>query len=384
MANSILNISPEEELLLNLCRLSFKEEHKSKIAGLVTGISDWDYFIWLANEHGIIAITFHNLEQLNLLTYIPENAQSTLKNLYLKSLARNIFLVEKFIELKKCLYEIGIAPVVLKGMALEPGVYGNKGLRQMNDIDLYIIDKDECFIAWKLLENSGYRPNLKSPLYYKLLPDYGRHMPALYKDGIAFDLHHSLFDKEYRIDTISISTGKVELTVPVYDIHFLYLVKHLDYHELKGESQLRLYIDLCQIITKNNIDIYSTGIIDMADKFGLKQILFEKLFLLNQIWAVPIKENILNQLTDDQRSKAVIMFLRFLRDPNGQEGKNKGTNYRNTIRTIPTLKKKLIFILGDIFPSLSFMQNRYNTKTRIGARLYYPVRLGKLLLLLIR
>jgi len=385
MDSLMLNLRPEEDLLLNLCRLSFKDEQKSKIAGLVKGISDWDHFVWLSNEHGIIAITFHNLEQLGLLPRIPENAHSTLKSLYLKSLARNTFLVNKFIELKKSLAGIGINPVILKGMALEPSIYGNIGLRQMNDIDIYIGDKNDCLRSWKHLVNSGYKPkSFKSALYNKILVDYGKHMPDLNKDGISLDLHFRLFDNDYHVDTINISTDAVELTIPVPDIHFLYLVKHLNDHELIGGSQLRLYIDLLQIITKTDVDINSSSIIDLAEKLGLKTILFEKLFLLHQIWAVPVREDILNQLTDDQKTKVVNMFLGFLRDPKGQAGINKGTMYRKTIRNIPTFRKKFIFLLGDIFPSVSFMQSRYNTKTRIWACFYYPVRLGKLLLLFIR
>jgi len=385
MNNIKLKLSPEEELLLNLCRLSFNDENKSKIAGLVTKISDWNHFIWLANEHGIIAITFHNLEQLNLVSHIPYNAQATLKNLYLKSLARNSFLVEKFIELKKSLAEIGITPVVLKGMALEPGVYGNIGLRQMTDIDIFVQDKNACLRAWKYLKNSAYTSKLlKSPLYSKILQDFGKHMPDLYKDGISLDMHFSLFDNDHHIETLSILTEKLELTIPEYHIHFLFLAKHLCDHELRGESQLRLYIDLFQIIMSARVDIISNHVIELADKLGLKTILFEKLFLLHKIWSVPLKEDLLNQLTDNQKSNAVNIFLGFLHDPKGQTGINKGARYRQTIRNIPTLRKKFIFLLGDIFPSVSFMQSRYNTKTRIWACFYYPIRVGKLLFLFIR
>lgn len=385
MNSSIWNLSHDEELLLNLCRLLFNDEQKSKIEELVTDVPEWDQFIRLANEHGVIALIFHNLEQLDLLSNIPDNAQSTLQKLYLKSLARNTFLIEKFTELKKTLAEIGIKPVVLKGMALEPAVYGNIGLRQMTDIDIYIPDEEECLKAWERLKSIGYvsKP-LKSSLYNKILPDYGKHIPDLHKDGISIDLHHNLFDIDYHVDTINISKGPVDLTIPAHDIHFLYLVKHLNYHELKGESQLRMYIDLLHLIIKADININSTRFIDLAEKLGLKTSLFEKLFLLHKFWSVPVKEDILNQLKDNQKKKAVNTFLSFLRNPKGHTGINKGARYRETIRNIPTLRKKIIFLIGDIFPSVSFMQNRYNTRTRIGACFYYPLRFGKLLLLFIR
>ncbi|MEA1886971.1 MAG: nucleotidyltransferase family protein [Bacteroidota bacterium] len=385
MNNPISNLKQEENLLLKLCRLLFNDDQKSTINELVTGINDWDYFTKLANEHGIVSLVFYNLVQLDLTSSIPESSRNTLQALHLQSLARNTFLIEKYIELKENLDEIGIEPVVLKGMALEPSIYGNKVLRQMTDIDLYIPGKDECLKAWNHLVNYGCKPKpLKSPIYKKILADFGKHMPDLYKDGISIDLHHGLFDNDYPINTIGISTDKLKLKIPTYDIHFLFLAKHLSDHELRGESQLRLYIDLLQIIIKTELNFTSTNITNLAEKSGLKTILIEKLFLLHKFWLVPVKEDILNQLTDKQKSRATDMFLSFLRNPKGRSGTNKGTNYRKTLRNIPTLRKKFIFIIGDLFPSLTFMQNRYSTKTRIGACLYYPLRLGKLLLLLIR
>ena len=385
MISPFQNLRPEENLLIDLCRLSFNDEQKRITEEQVAAVSDWDYFIKLANEHGVVSIVFYILEQLGLISNIPVDAQATLQKLHLKSLARNTFLIEKFIELTKSLDHIGIESVALKGIALEPAVYGNKGLRQMSDIDIYIEDKNECLRAWEHLKNSGYisKP-LKSALYNKLLLDYGKHLPDLSKDGISFDLHYSLFDIDQDVTTISISTNKLNLEIPDYDIHFLYLLKHLNDHELVGGSQLRLYLDLVQILTTTDIDATSNRMIDLAEKLGLKTILFEKLHLLHQIWSIPIDEDILNRLTEDQKKKVTNTFLIFLRDPKGQTGINKGARYRKIIRNIPGLRKKFIFLLGDIFPSLSFMQSRYNTRTRAGACFYYPVRFGKLLLLFIR
>ncbi len=385
MINRDKRLRSEEELQLNLCRLSFNNEQKIRIKDLTEEVNDWDYFIRLANKHGIVSLVFHNLEKLELISTTQENARNTLQELHLKSLARNTFLLEKYIELQKILAEIDIDPVVLKGMALEPSVYGNKGLRQMTDIDIYIAGKDDCLKAWKHLAGYGYisRP-LKSKLYNKILTDFGKHLPDLYKDGISIDLHYELFDIDHQIETMALKTDRSGLTVPAYVIHFLFLAKHLAEHELRGESQLRLYIDLLQIILNPNVNITSYNTIKLAEKLGLKNIIFEKLYLLNLFWSVPVGKTILDQLSVNQKSKATDAFIAFLRNPKGHSGVNRGTSYRKTLRNIPTLRKKLIFLLGDIFPSVSFMQNRYNTRTRAGACFYYPLRLGKLLLLFIR
>ena len=62
-----LDIRNEEILLLGLCRLSFSKAQTGKIRELVKSVSDWEYFASLANEHGIAALVFHNLENLGFL-----------------------------------------------------------------------------------------------------------------------------------------------------------------------------------------------------------------------------------------------------------------------------------------------------------------------------
>jgi len=385
MDNLISDLQPEEKLLLILCRLSFTDEHKSKLIELLPELVNHDLFVWLANEHGIVSSVFHNLQQQGLSTLLPGNIKSSLQELYLKSLARNTFLTGKFVELKNTLAEIGIEPVVLKGMALEHSVYGNAGLRQMNDIDIYTEDKNECLMAWNHLQARGYQARpLKSPLYNKILPDFGKHLPDLYKDGVSFDLHYSLFENEYPVKSLAVSTEKTDLLIPDYDIHFLYLVKHLHDHELAGGSQLRLYLDLVQLMLMPGEKTGAGHLMSLAGELDMVDILREKLYLLKMFWSVPVDDAVLDELSAVQKAKATDEFLAFLHKPKGNTGRHRGAIYRKTLRNIPTLRRKIIFILGDIFPSVSFMQTRYKTRTRTGACLYYPLRLSKLLLLLKR
>ncbi len=44
--------------------------------------------------------------------------------------------------------------------------------------------------------------------------------------------------------------------------------------------------------------------------------------------------------------------------------------------------KKVLFIAGDMFPSVDFMKRRYGCRTVLKALLFYPHRLGKLLWIL--
>lgn len=424
----------EEKLLLRLSRLSFSNEQKKEIASLVEQIQNWSIFVKLATNHGISALVYNNLKEAGFMDRLPDEAVKFLQAAYLKSLSRNTILYEEYCGLKEILAEAGIAPVLLKGMALELTVYGNMGLRQMNDIDLFI-DRNICLKAWELLISKGYLPQqLKSRLHEKLILDIGKHLPELYKDGISFEIHHRLFDYssgprapalgttftkptavkkpssfalrasadrsadrsagKQGLEIISIESNdqvqrtEVDGTIHTFlvkEYHFLYLVKHLHYHEkAKAESQLRLYNDLCQVMLQCTQDIKSSGIVELAQKLGLVEILFEKLYILHVFWGMPLPQEIDSALTEGQKNRARELFVHFLRSPKENKVTNRGRAYRNTLNNIPGVANKIRYIAGDIFPSIKFMKERYNISSNLKACLFYPLRVGKLVYLFSR
>ena len=68
----------------------------------------------------------------------------------------------------------------------------------------------------------------------------------------------------------------------------------------------------------------------------------------------------------------------------GHKVKGRGKTYRKSIKGIPGLGNKILYIVGDVFPSISFMKTRYGVKSNIIVLLFYPLRIGKLLLLFMR
>jgi hypothetical protein len=47
------------------------------------------------------------------------------------------------------------------------------------------------------------------------------------------------------------------------------------------------------------------------------------------------------------------------------------------IKDIPGFHRKFLFVLGDLFPTISFMKNRYKCNSTLKVLFYYPHRLGK-------
>jgi hypothetical protein len=219
-------------------------------------------------------------------------------------------------------------------MALEHTLYGAKGLRQMNDNDI-LIKREDSLKAWHLLQQKGFSQGLvKSPLFSRIVEDYGKHLPCLYKNDYAIEIHYKLYDNKPEYDnylndpfkiTDEIQIGKIKALVLSREIQLAHLIDHFEKHLEGGEAQLRLYADI--VLLDNNI-----------------QIMFPNDFILDP---------------------SQIYKIKFLK---------KG--YKATIRSIP-VKKRWLFVVGDIFPTMKWMKNRYKCNT-FKAVFYYPIRVGKL------
>jgi len=323
-----------KDLLLLLCHYPFEEKNREPLTKLLQEVQDWNKTVSLINDHGIIALAAYNIKEAGLAKEIPIDAMTVLENGYMLSVVRNAWLTERWKEVDTILSGAGIRHILLKGMALEHTLYGSKGLRQMTDNDIYI-NPDESLKAWKLLQQHGFKMRpLKSSLFRKIIFELGQHLPALFKDDYAVEIHDNLFDiedyKEFNninpFDScVEINLSGHKALIPEKDIHLSYLMEHFEKHKLNGECQLRMYADIKLLDSKSKVEFSDSYISE--PKQGYK--------------------------TEFRKAA-----------------------YKTTLRSIPS-KHRLWFILGDMFPSVKWMMVRY--KCNMGrAILYYPKRIGKL------
>ena len=167
------------------------------------------------------------------------------------------------------------------------------------------------------------------------MADIGKHLPCLYKNGYAVEIHHKLFDttttdgKDYNdlIDNATeILIGNTKARILPKEIQLKHLINHYERHALEGYCQLRLYADII--------------LLDKASTIGIPDS-----FIYNP-----------RQETKMKYRKAA---------------------YKINIHSIQA-KYRLQYIIGDIFPSVKWMKERYNC-TGLKTLVYYPIRVGKLL-----
>ena len=323
-----------KELLLLLCHYPYDETNRETLSKLISQVQDWHALVELINAHGIIALAAYNIKESGLKEEVPGEAMALLENGYRQSMVRNTWLTERWKEVNAILCNAGIKHILLKGMALEHTLYDSKGLRQMTDNDI-LIKREDSLKSWSLLQMKGFSHDaIKSPLHKKIILHTGKHLPPLYKDGYAIEIHHSLFESEVKdskgnIDlfdnAIEISIGDTKALTLSKEIQVKYLISHFYRHAIEGSSQLRLYADI--LLLHNSIKI------DIPESFIFSP----------------------NQEDKPEFRKAA---------------------YKTAIKSV-TVKYRFQYIIGDIFPSIKWMKERYKCKG-IKVLLYYPHRLGKL------
>lgn len=383
--NNKLYIRDEEILLLGLCRLSFDVEITVMLRALAETTADWQYLSTLANKHGVSALVYHNLEKLDFLQYVPKAIADSLHNSLMVNITRNTSHIEAMGKVLELMKDANIKTVLLKGLALELSVYGNQGLRQMTDVDV-LASGEDCLKARNVLMKNGFVSlPLKSALYKSMLLDIGKHLPTLSKNGFSLELHHKLF-----------GAGKNELTKKLYDasmetvlnsqktylpgpqLFFLYLVRHLYLHEMNNESQLRLYADLVVLLENHRDEIINYDLLTFAGDAGMGEILAWRLEPLRDLWGISFPDWLNDYINKWYNPDSINKFIYFLKSPKDNPIQDKARRYRNNFKEIAGLHRKILFLLGDLFPTLKFMKKRYNCSSSLKVLLYYPLRFGKL------
>jgi hypothetical protein len=371
-------------LLLLLSRTTFTEEERILAEKGCRTLTGWKFFSDLVIRHGVAALVWQNITDLGLTEMVPEPERDLLENIRFKTIARVSYITSVAAEVVAELEKEGIRALLLKGLALEHSVYGSRGLRQMSDADLLVAPED-AIRARDILIKAGFisRP-MKSSLYRHIIFDLGNHLPELHRSGISVDLHHRLFGPEgteivrRALDSpeaISVA-GRTYYVLPP-GIALLGLVNHIFKHEVKGEFQLRLYTDIYLILKKDGRKIFSENLHADADRAGISGELRTVLTILNKFYGTDIPPECI--ALEGAGQEKVAAFRDNLLEPGQAKPQSQKDLFRENLRSLRGLRRKLIFITGDIFPSMEFMKNRYGCRSAFSALLCYPHRLGKIL-----
>jgi hypothetical protein len=383
MIDDITESNRAVNLLLQLCSIASGQEEKEPVIREAESFSNWKLFTDLAVRHGVAALVWQNMSDLSLTKPVPEPERTILEGSRLRSITRVAYITSVAGDVVSILGKEGIRVLLLKGLALEHQVYGSRGLRQMSDADL-LVAPEEALQARDILIREGFvSMPMKSQLYRHIILDLGNHLPELHRGGVSVDLHHRLFGPEgatmisHAIKNAAVLSveGKTFHVLPPA-IAFLGLVSHIYKHGVKGEFQLRLYNDIGLLLKKYGSEILDEDLMLSSSQAGIENEVREVLSVVSGAWGIQVPQEM--RLSPEQGKEAVKTFIQRILHPGLVKPVSQREFFRRNLKSIRGVRKKLIFIAGDLFPSVGFMKRRYGCRTTMQALLYYPHRFGKI------
>ncbi|MFW5757682.1 MAG: nucleotidyltransferase family protein [Bacteroidota bacterium] len=142
--------------------------------------NQWQRWVQTASNHMVLPACFLALKRHQLLTFLPDELQESLKYIYELNYERNLKIEKHARYINKVLKSNNITPLFMKGSAnLLDEVYHDIGERMMYDIDILVKDQN-MLAAVELLTTLGYKP--QKPFIPSSYPST-MHYPIMYREG---------------------------------------------------------------------------------------------------------------------------------------------------------------------------------------------------------
>lgn len=151
----------ENQLLTCAARPHLNSAHADRVHQLLEDDLDWHYLLATANRHGVIPLLYYHLSQIG--AKVPPRIISKLRDKSYEISRANFSLTAELIKTVHFLEAHGIQVISFKGPTLAITAYGDLGLRQFTDLDLFIHAHDIAR-AKEVLAKHGFTPvrNLSS------------------------------------------------------------------------------------------------------------------------------------------------------------------------------------------------------------------------------
>lgn len=157
------SLRPEDQLLVCIARRDLDESTAQAIRELSSRDAfDWEYVSTTAAAHGVAALLAHHLQSINC-EGVPRSVLFRLQIENQRNSESCLWLAGELAKITAAMEEAGIPCIPFKGPTLAITAYGDLGLRQFTDLDLFIHAHDIA-PAKELLAKHGFTPvrNLSS------------------------------------------------------------------------------------------------------------------------------------------------------------------------------------------------------------------------------
>jgi len=363
----------EDELLVCCSRLTIDSITQEKVKGILNSALDEDYFVRICIENGVEGLAYHNLKKMSADSSFNHRRFRDLEEAYYYNLANNMSLLHLLQMVLERLRRKNIPVILLRGAALLDTVYGNPGLRPMDDIDLLVRDRDlravrESLIDLGFLSTKNY-PNVfgrgRAALdIHTDIANFSRIRARKYAVGIKND--------EIWTDAIPINPPENSvLILSPYDT-IITLSVHMLKHSYNG---LIWFVDVNEIIEKYRDNLDWSQLLSRAEEFNVQKPLYYTFLYLKEVMNTHIPAGVLAELEPHSMNYFERHIMRLVLD-------NQKVNRLGDLLFLFNITgggEKLRFIFENCFPRSEIMHQIFNLSNPCLSWLSYPLRFFQLL-----
>ncbi|NOX60907.1 MAG: nucleotidyltransferase family protein [Chloroflexi bacterium] len=364
--------TPEERFLQ--CCLRARLDPETRLAGRSEDLN-WDSWLSLVEQWALGPLVWDVVQGRGL---VPEPVEKQLQALYRRNAARNTWLFHELEALLEHLNAADIPVMLLKGAGLAHAVYGNPALRPMMDIDI-LVPPDYAAQAATLLIESGFEPAHAEPrpstlLTYESQVRLVRH----HLTPIIVEVHWSALDSPYYqrrwpLDWFwetsrTTRIGRANARIPGPEAQLLHLAAHMLLHH-HALLWLGLH-DMAEVIHVYRDEIDWEAILARARIHELTIPLRLTLPEVIARWRLAIPGQIVDQICQLGPSSSERRIYAWLLTPREATARR----FFIDLATLSGWRDRLHFAWIHLFPSLAYLQKRYQPAFPWLFPFYYPYR----------
>jgi len=338
----------------------------------------WPEIAQLASAEGVASLVRAAVQEARL--PLPVETAAALAHDYYLSATASILAAEALAPILAAFARAGVLPLLVKGLALAEGLYGNVALRSTTDIDL-VVRPEEVPACRRILLDLGY-----TPVEVELTPgaSLAYRSEQLFADPeqrrMPVELHWHLLDLPYYQRKVpmawfwgharptQIAGHPVQVLDP--EANLIYLSAHLAlHHRFQG---LRWFVDLAALVHRYQEVLDWQQVIATAQEFELLLAVREVLDRLAAYWpSLPLVDprQQLHALEPTPFERRLFRLLT-------AEPRTPLLDFYSDLASLPGLPARLRFLLLNTFPQRAYMAHRYGVRHTWQLPYWYLYRLG--------
>ena len=332
--------------------------------------------IWRAGiEHGVLALCSYKLQNIPTENVIPIDFRNRLKDFERQTAIAEL---RRLAEIKAVLAHLdgqNIRPLLLKGTPLAYSLYPEPYLRSRCDTDLLFKDKDSAEQAWQLVEQRGYR---RPAAVTGNFITHEFSCSKTDKSGLShsLDFHWKISNNQFFARTFSFNELlPSSIAVPALDYGYtlcpvhalLQACMHRIAHAADNNADRLIWLYDIHLLAQSLSPIDWQLFSSLARKKQICTACLEGLQVSVQYFGSSIPEKVLIELADS----APMEYL------SQSKMASRGKKDLANLQALDSWQDRIQLIREHLFPSPSYMFEKYHTNNRLILPWLYLVRICK-------